>query len=302
MTFNIIAFKKIPYIISSILFAVSIVLLLVFGLKPGIDFTGGSLLQIRFTGERPTIQQIEESVAVVPEIGSVQVQPTDNNAHILKLRFITEDEHQEILGALRTDFAAEDQEIIQERIDTIGPSISSHLRSRALTAAMAVILAIIVYVAYAFRKVSNTVESWKYGITAIIALLHDVVITMGIFAILGHFSGVEIGIPFVVALLTIMGYSVNDTIVVFDRIREEQLTSRNKKFSEIVNAGVRGTLVRSVNTSITTLLVLFSLFFFGGESVHYFVLALIIGISLGTYSSIFLASPLVYEWYHKKVK
>jgi preprotein translocase subunit SecF len=302
MTFNIIKYKYIPYSISAVLFTVSVGLLVAFGLKPGIDFTGGSLIQVQFTEERPTVSQVQESLSTIPDLGGVQVQSTDNNAYIIKLKFISEDEHQEILRQLQTSFKTETNDIIEDRVDTIGPAISSHLRSRAFTAAIAVIFAIVAYVAYAFRKVSGSVASWKYGVTAIIALLHDVIITMGVFAVLGTVLGVEVDIPFVVAILTIMGYSVNDTIVVFDRIRESQISSRNKKFDEVVNEGVKSTLSRSVNTSLTTLLVLFALFFFGGESIHYFSLALIIGIALGTYSSIFLASPIIYEWYRMKHK
>lgn len=300
MTLPIIKHRKIPYILSSILFVTSLGLLIVFGLKPGIDFTGGTLMQVQFTETRPEIADVQTSLGALPELGSVQVQPTDGNSHILKMRFVTEDERVEVLDTLKLDFQTESNEIVQERLDVIGPAISSQLRSRAITAALAVVIAIVLYVAYAFRKVSGSVQSWKYGVTAIIALTHDVVITMGVFALLGHYLGVEVDIPFVVALLTIMGYSVNDTIVVFDRIRETQLTTKNKKFEDIIELGVSGTLVRSLNTSVTTLLVLVSLFLFGGDSIHYFSLALIIGIALGTYSSIFLASPVLYEWYRAK--
>jgi preprotein translocase subunit SecF len=300
MTLKIIKLKKIPYIISSIMFVASLLILGIIGLKPGIDFTGGTLMQVQFSETRPDITEIQESLAALPTLGAVTVQPvTDKKESVLKMRFVTEDERQEVVRTLQNSFETETNSVVQIRLDVIGPSISSHLRSRALMAAFAVMFAIVAFVAYAFRKVSSSVASWKYGLTAIAALVHDVVITMGVFSLLGYFFGIEIDIPFVVALLTIMGYSVNDTIVVFDRIRETQLTSKNKKFDQIVEEGVSGTLVRSLNTSITTLLVLFSLFFFGGDSIHYFSLTLIIGIVLGTYSSIFLASPLLYEWYKR---
>ena len=197
---------------------------------------------------------------------------------------------------MRESFETDQNKVLEERVDVIGPAISSHLRSRAFSAAIAVVIAIILYVAYAFRKVSEPVKSWKYGIAAIVALVHDVTITMAVFALLGYYLGVEIDIPFVVALLTILGYSVNDTIVVFDRVRENLLHDGPNRFAQTVNEGVNGTLVRSMNTSITTLLVLFALFFFGGATIKFFSLALIIGIALGTYSSIFLASPLLVVW------
>lgn len=344
---NIIKHKKVPFTISSILVVTSFVLLLTLGLKPGIDFTGGSLLEVSFTEERSSIQAIEESLAGF-DLGEIKVQPAGEDNMILRMRFITEDEHQTVLEALRTSFPLSDTEgvdavdegeeiavvdedgaisisgdggemevleltlgedgqieqmqaapvlsIIEERVETIGPSISAHLKERALEIGIAVLIAIILYVAYAFRKVSKPVSSWKFGLTAVIALIHDVMIVVGVFALLGHFLGVEVNIPFVVALLTILGYSVNDTIVVFDRIRENLIKFGYAKYEYIVNKGVNETLVRSFNTSLTTLIVLLALFFFGGETIKYFALALIVGAVAGTYSSIFLASPLLVVW------
>ncbi len=318
---NIVKIRIVPFIVSSILAVASIVLLAMYGLKPGIDFTGGSLLEVEFTGERPTKEQVLEAITV-ENLDNIQIQPVDESGYILKMRFITEDEHQEVIGDLREAFDKEilpvltvdedgvatiappdgsetDQEtnkVIERRLDVIGPAISSHLRQRAIYAGIAVAIAIVLFVGYAFRKVSKPVQSWKYGLTAIVALSHDVLITMAVFAVLGKTLGVEVDIPFVVALLTILGYSVNDTIVVFDRIRENLQRVGPAKFEKAVIDGVNGTIPRSVNTSVTTLTVLFALFLFGGASVHYFSLALIIGIALGTYSSIFLASPLLVVW------
>jgi preprotein translocase subunit SecF len=349
---NIIKNRKISFTLSAVLFVTSLVILVTFGLKPGIDFTGGSLIELSFTGERPEIQEVHTSLETLDfDLGVIKVQPTDDDAMMLKMRFITEEEHQAILSNIRGTFETKNtnvddlniedknfevittddssgtvvadvdldfltvveddtvensddlsNRVLEDRVETIGPAISSQLRSRAIYAAIAVIFAIIFYVAYAFRKVSKPVQSWKYGITAIIALIHDVTITMAVFALLGRFAGVEIDIPFVVALLTILGYSVNDTIVVFDRVRENLIKRGSENFAETVNLGVNETLVRSVNTSITTLVVLVSLFLFGGASIHYFSLALIIGILLGTYSSIFLASPLLVVWKELKEK
>lgn len=337
---HIVKKRKIFFAISSVMVLLSIISLIVFGLKPGIDFTGGSLIEVSFTQKRPNLEAMNASFQD-QNLGSVRVQPTGDKGYILKMRFITEEEHQGILLALREKFETIDEEefqdagfeiideetnvledvvvnldldekindsaennvvahvenkMLEERIETIGPAISSQLKKRSIEAAIAVVLAIIVYIAYAFRKVSKPVRSWKYGVTAIVALFHDVVITMGVFAILGRYAGVEVDIPFVVAMLTILGYSVNDTIVVFDRVRENLIKIGYDKFAEVVNKGVNETLVRSVNTSVTTLIVLLALFLFGGETIHYFSLALIIGILFGTYSSIFLASPLLVVW------
>ncbi len=184
-------------------------------------------------------------------------------------------------------------EIIEKRFESIGPVIGSELKEKSVKAIMIVLASIVLYIGWVFRRVSRPVSSWKYGLIALVALFHDIIITLGIFSVLGHFYGVEVGMPFVVALLTILGYSVNDTIVVFDRTRENLLRSAWDDFEEVVNRSVNGTLVRSLNTSLTTLVVLLAVYFFGGATIQYFILALIIGIIAGTYSSIFIASPLL---------
>ena len=181
------------------------------------------------------------------------------------------------------------------RFDSVGPTIGRELKSRSLTAIVIVLLAIVLYIAWAFRKVSKPVASWKYGMAANIALFHDVLITLGVFSVLGHFYGVEINSSFVAAILTVLGYSVNDTIVVFDRIREN-LPKSDKDFEGTVNDSVNQTITRSINTSLTTLLVLLAILFFGGATIRSFVLALSIGVFIGTYSSIFLASPVLVVW------
>tara|TARA_B100001964_G_C14226080_1_gene597722 strand:+ start:55 stop:948 length:894 start_codon:yes stop_codon:yes gene_type:complete len=290
--------KNIPFTISTILFTVSVILLVVVGIKPGIDFTGGTLIQLRFEGERPERAALQTVVEGL-ELGNVLIQPADSDSHIVKMAYLEEDDHQRLLSSVRTAYESEEYKVVEESVETIGPSISSDLRSRSIKAGLGVVIAIILFIAYSFRKVSKPVSSWKFGITAIIALLHDVIITMGVFVLLGHFLGVEVGIPFVVAMLTILGYSVNDTIVVFDRIREKLMRKEYKNFAETVNVGVNETIPRSINTSVTTLLVLLGLCIFGGESVRFFSLSLVIGIILGTYSSLFLASPLL-VWWEKK--
>jgi len=295
-------------------------------------------MEINFSQQRPPVDELQQTLSNIGHSNAV-IQPIDTNGYIIKTIFIKEDEHQLILSTIRDSFQTGEvinddgfqgivaegingQEVVlnstskkntsiiktdgnyieEIRIETIGPAISTYLRERAWQAALLVIVAIILFIAYAFRKVSRPIKSWKFGVTAIVALVHDIVITMGVFVLLGKYAGVEVGIPFIVALLTILGYSVNDTIVVFDRIREKIIKRGADNFAETVNIGVNETFVRSINTSFTTLLVLFGLFFYGGESIKYFALALIIGISFGTYSSIFLASPLLVVWetYKKK--
>lgn len=294
-------YRKISLSISAVLFGLSVLAMVVFGLNVGIDFTGGSLLEVEFSETRPTVEEVYSTLAPL-DLGAVVAQPVGEDNMIMKTRFIDEAEHQEILSALRGAFEQNGNTVLERRLDTIGPSVGEQLRNRALYAGAAVLLAILGYIAFAFRGVSRPIPSWQYGAAAIIALVHDVVITMGVFAVLGHYFGVEIDIAFVVAMMTVLGYSVNDTIVVFDRIRENLLNDGPRQFTQTVNNGIRETLVRSINTGMATLISLTALFVLGGDSIRYFSLALIIGIVLGTYSSIFVASALLVAWNEHMVK
>lgn len=291
---EIIKRRKIFFVFSGVLVALSVLALSTWGLKPNIDFTGGSLVELNFSGTRPEVPVVE--TALKKDFGDVVTQTTSDNGYIFKLRYLNETEHQKFLTDLRTQFASDKNVITEKRIETIGPAVSEVLKRRSLSAGLTVVLAIILFIAWSFRKVSKPVSSWKFGIAAVVALVHDVVITMGVFSALGHFLDVHVDIPFVVALLTILGYSVNDTIVVFDRIREKLIRRAGESFADLTNKAVNETLWRSLNTSLTVLLVLGSLFVFGGDSTRYFTLALLVGIFYGTYSSIFLASTLLVEW------
>jgi len=300
MTIPFIKYSRFWLFLSAAVAIVSIVFLVIWGLKPGIDFTGGSLLEVTFEKNRPALDKVEGTFS---ELGlkNTIIQKTGDTSLIVRTNFLTEDQHQLVLRQLRSNFAT-DNTMREDRFETIGSSVSTQLRTRALWAIILVNLGIILYVAYAFRQVSRPVASWKYGLLAIIALIHDVLLVMGVFALLGHYFGVEVDIAFVVALLTVLGYSVNDTIVVYDRVRENLLRHNNENFGDTVNAGLNQTLMRSINTTMKTTLPLFALFFFGGMTIHYFVLALIIGIISGAYSSIFIASPLlvyVEKWQRK---
>lgn len=193
--------------------------------------------------------------------------------------------------------------VIEDQFESIGPTVGKELMTRSIYSIIAVLSAIIIYIAWAFRKVSKPVSSWKYGVAAVIALLHDVIIPCGIFAVLGHYFNVEIDILFITALLTMLGFSVHDTIVVFDRTRENLARSRQLGvFEDIVNQSVNETIRRSINTSMTAFLALLAMYLFGGDSVKYFVLALMMGIVFGTYSSIFIASPLLVVWNNWSMK
>ncbi|OGY81859.1 MAG: protein-export membrane protein SecF [Candidatus Kerfeldbacteria bacterium RIFCSPHIGHO2_12_FULL_48_17] len=286
--YNILRFEKLLIGISIGLAVLSAVSLAVWGLKLGIDFTGGTQMRVSFSEQRPEIESVKSSLQTL-ELGDVSVQPTEEKEYILKLKPIDNDTRQKVLENLNTAFPGTQE----TSFESIGPSVGAELKSKAIKAIIIVLVAIVLFITWAFRKTSKgPVPSWVYGMAAIIALAHDIFITTGIFSFLTWWKGIEVDSLFITALLTILGFSVHDTIVVFDRIREHLKTS-SSSFREIINESINSTMMRSLNTSLATLLVLLALFIFGGASIQYFVLTLIIGIILGTYSSIFIASPLL---------
>lgn len=287
---NIIGLSKVWLGLSLVLVTVSIVLIGIFGLNFGLDFTGGSLIELR--AENASVDVIRETVASAGKEAIVQA--GEGNLYFVRMSPITEAEHQAILSAI----AAAHPGAEETRFDSVGPTIGNELK-RASTSALIVLLALIgIYIGWAFRKVSEPVASWKYGVVTVVAAFHDVIIPLGAFAVLGKFLGYQVDTAFVAAMLTILGYSINDTIVVFDRTRENLYRFRHSGFSfaEVVNRSVIETMGRSLNTTFTTLLPLFAIFLVGGETTRPFVLALIIGIISGAYSSIFVASPLLVLW------
>ena len=289
--FSVITTKKIWFAVSGVLIAGSILAVAIFGLRLGIDFTGGSLMEIELSAAPST----DELRTYIQNLGytDVRVQPSENNEFLVRLPSVTEPEHQALLADLETGFG----EIEEHRFQSVGPVFGAELMRKTLWAILLVLGLITLYVAYAFRKVADPIASWKYGVITMIAAFHDIIIPVGVFAILGRFLEFQIDSAFVAAILTVLGYSINDTIVVFDRVRENLLhRSSAESLTDVVNKSIRQTAARSINTSMTTLLALTAVFFFGGESTRSFALALIIGILSGTYSSIFIASPLLVVW------
>ena len=286
--------RKFTYALSLVLILASVISLWLYGLKLGIDFTGGSLLEVEFSpvaAGRPEISVLQEKINTL-NLGAVLVQPTGERGFLLRTRDLSDEEHRKLLDAL--SLLGEFQEL---RFDSIGPTIGKELRERSVWATILVLAAIILYIAFAFRKVSRPVSSWFYGLFAVVALFHDIFIPLGLFSALGHFKGVEIDTLFVTAILTVLGFSVHDTIVVFDRVRENlKKQTKPESFEETVGRSLSQTLVRSINTSLTVLIVLAALYFLGATSTKYFALTLIVGIIAGTYSSIFIASPLLVTW------
>lgn len=289
MEIDFLKYRKIFFLVSGVLVLGSIVSLAVFGLKLGIDFTGGSILEVVYEETRPSNQEIKDNLADF-DLGEVLIQSTGEKGVILRMKEVSEDTHQEILGKM-----GEGKKLEEIRFEAIGPVIGEETKQKTKLVIVLALVSILLYVTFAFRKVSRPIKSWQYGIATLIALFHDVLIPIGIFAVLGRFYGVEISVPIITALLTVFGYSVNDTVVVFDRIREN-LIKKNLPFKEAVNQSLNQTISRSVSTSLTTLFVLSAIFFFGGYTLRYFSLALILGIILGTYSSICLASPILVSW------
>ncbi len=288
--------RKIWLTFSGLLSAVAIIFIAIWGLNFGIDFTGGSLLEVNFLNVNPGVDQVRQALVNI-DLSSLSVQPTEDNSFILRFQEASEEMHQDILADL-SSLAKElnpDSMIDELRFESVGPSIGQELKTKALYAIVIALVGIVLYIAWAFNKVSKPVASWKYGLTAVISLAHNVIIVLGVFAILGRFFDFEINTPFVAAILTVLGYSVNDTIVVFDRVREN-LPKSDDDFETTVNLSINQSLSRSINTSVTTLIVLLSVLFFGGVTIRSFILALSIGVFIGTYSSIFLASPLLVVW------
>lgn len=290
---NFIEKSKYAYIFSIILTVLSVLALAVWGLKYSIDFTGGTLMEVRFANE----VQKQDVVDLLADqnLGSLTLQASGNNAMLI--RYASEDDtvNETVWNKIHEKY----QDAQQLRVDFINSTVSKELKKKSFNAIGFAIAVIMAYIAWAFRKVSRPVQSWKYGAGAVVALAHDVLITAGVFSALGHFYGVEVGIPFIAALLTILGFSVHDTIVVFDRTREKMLrTVRKDEFPNVVNQSLNETMARSINTSLTVIITLLAIYLFGGESIKFFALALLVGVTFGTYSSIFVASALLVTSYH----
>ncbi len=260
------------------------------GLKFGIEYTGGTIAEYTYADARPSADVVKAELVPL-DLGEYTLQPTGDAGYVIRSRYLSETDHQNLLTAITQNGKVKVEE---KRFNAIGPSIGSELKHKAIYAIILIIVCIVLFIAFAFRKVSEPVASWKYGIVAIIALVHDIAIPAGVFALLAHFAGAEIDVLFTTALLAVLGLSINDTIVVFDRIREN-LRHRGAKetFPEVVGKSLNQTYLRSFNTSFTVILALLSLFLFGGDTTKYFALTLLFGMVAGTYSSIFLASPLL---------
>ena len=298
----IIDHRRIFFAISAVLVAFSVFSAVFWGLNPGIEFTGGAIAEVRYENGRPELALVKSAVTEIVGEG-VLIQPTGESGYVIRVRALNAEEHQALLAALSVDGT---QKVYEERYSLVGPSIGSELKNKAWISIVLVITGIVLFIAFAFRRSSyggddargEGAPPWHYSIAAIVALVHDIAIPTGVFSFLGSQSvNAQIDVLFVTALLAILGYSVHDTIVVFDRVRENLKKNREMKlrkpFPEIVGEGLMQTMSRSINTSLTTLLALIALYFFGSEATKNFALVLSVGIVAGTYSSIFLAAPIL---------
>ena len=284
----IIKYKHYFYSFSFGLIALSVFALAYWGLPLGIDFEGGAVLEVEGVTDSEAIRTAVDEIA-----DSFKIQSTGAGAFSIRMGAIDAQTKKSLIETIKQD----NPDLVEQRFESIGPIIGSETTRNSLYAIIAVAVAIVAYIAFAFRRLSYPLASWKYGIITLVALCHDILITFGVVAAFVHFTGQDVGVPFVAALLTVLGYSVNDTIVVFDRVRENmRKATAQTNFADVVDKSTRETIVRSLNSSLTTLLVLAAILIFGGASLALFMVALITGVAIGTYSSLAIASPLVVDW------
>ena len=309
----IVKHRKWFFLLSLLFVAFSVYSIFTYGFNFSIDFKGGTITEVRYVGEYPDKESVEESIQELA-LGGFSVRPSEGDSYIIRTRELSGEESALLLETLPLD---QETSPVVERSNTVGPIAGAELKSKAVKAVTVVVLMIVLFITFAFRKVSKDclprptsssveragrgVSSWKYGLATVVALVHDVLIPTGIFVFLGHYLGLEVDLLFVSGLLAILGYSVHDTIVVFDRVRENlsvnQTRHNTENFEETVGRSVTQTMGRSINTSLTLLITLAALYFLGSSATHDFSLLLIIGVIAGTYSSIFLASPLLVTFY-----
>lgn len=287
--------------LTGLILAAALGAILVWGLPPGIDFTGGSLMQVGYEkGQRPALSDIQERVAALP-LGAVSVRASGDSAVSIRTRTLSPEEHEAVLSALSADAPA-----AELSFTSVGPALGSQFTNKALWALAAVILVIVLYIALAFRKVSRPVPSWGYGLIVVAMLIIDIIVPTGFFAAYARFTGAEVDSLFVVALLALLGYCVNDIIVIFDRIREHlahnEKVGLRESFEDTIGKSISETMTRSINTSLTVVLALIALIYFGAEATRNFALVMLVGVVAGTFSSICRSAPLlipIAKWFTK---
>lgn len=283
----ILKYKSIFIGLAVVLILSSFGLMSTYGIREGIDFTGGTVIETRYVAEAP--ESIDVAKLEAQEIRSFK---TGTSTY----KFISTLSYEEMRPFV-SEAVAQGKYIYEEtQVNTVGPTLGQEMTRKAFIAIGFVVLAILAFIAFSFREVSRPVSSWKYGVIAMVTLLHDIIIPTGVYVLLSHFYGAEVDTLFVIALLTILGISIADKIVVFDRIRENLKAGANKNFDDVVGLSLRQTFTRSINTSVTVILALVALYLYGPQATKFFALTLTVGMVVGTYSSIFVASPLLTVW------
>ncbi len=286
-----IKYKKIFFGLTLSMVAASAAAIAVWGLKPGIEFTGGSILEVEYENDRPANDAVRQKIADAAQLQNVSVYASGDRGLIVRTENLNSEQYGQVVSALAAEGNFE-----EKSFEAIGPMVGKELTGKMSLLVFVSLVAMLLYIAVAFRGVPGRVNSWQYGIASFLILCHDIIVPLGVFAALGAFLGVQITIPVITALLIVVGYAINNVIVVYDRVRENLLRDHRADFAENANRAVNQTLSRQINTSLATLLPVFAIYFWGGVSLQYFALALILGIAVGTYSSVFLAAPMLVLW------
>jgi preprotein translocase subunit SecF len=296
----VVTHRSLFFWLTGVILAAAIGAIVFWGLPLGIDFTGGSLMQVKYSGQVPALSDIQKQVSVVP-LGAVSVRSSGQDAVTIRTRSLTNVEHEAILSAV-----SQNASTTELAYTSVGPALGSQFTSKAIWAIFAVIFVIVLYIAFAFRHVSRPVPSWGYGLIVVAMLVIDIIVPVGFYAAYCHFAGAEVDSLFVVALLALLGYVVNDIIVIFDRIREH--LSKNERenireeFEVTIGKSINETMRRSINTALTVVLALLALIYLGAEATRNFALVMLVGVVAGTFSSIARSAPLlipIAKWFKK---
>lgn len=300
---NFLKYSKLYFAIAIIAVVLSVYALFAYGLKVGIDFEGGSLLQFEYKNARPELSVIQNALSGIEETKNVQIQPVESKGVALKIsqKNISQDVYNNIISKIKETGEIDDKSVSSE---TISPLVGKELRDKTIVVAVVALIAMLLYIAVAFRNVSRPITSFQYGLSSTLMLFHDIIIPLGVLALLGHLYGAQLTIPVITALLTIVGSCINNTVVVFDRIRENLTKDRKSSYEDIVNKSLNETFARCINTSLSIMIALGVLYYFFGneESLKYFTILMIVGIIAGTFSSTFLASPVLVSWNNLRQK
>jgi len=294
--FNFIKYSKIYFGIAAIFAIASILSLIFFGLNLGMDFQGGTSIKVEYENNTPQIDEVKKNLS----IENYEIQSFGDKGIILKIK--SKDIGAEEYNKVIEDLEIEGNKVVDSQFETISPVVGSELKQKTIIVAIVALAFMLLYIAFAFRKVSGPISSFQYGLVSTLMLMNDVLIPFGVIAFLGNYYGMEFTIPIVTAILAVIGYSINNNIVIFDRIRENLYLNPKSNYTEVVNKSLNQVIGRCINTSLTTLFVLIALYYFfmGEGSIEYFALTAIIGIVIGTFSSIFLSSPILVKWVEVK--